>query len=166
MLLAADRASADDSTDSAVAFLRAGGDLLLTCAVEVVRLIGNAATFEPLARHCQERLSARLARPPRDPDDWSIDPPGTCACELCTKLAAFLTDPTLRTFDWPLAEPKRRHVHSRIDQHELPVRHVTRRQGRPYTLVLTKLPVLFERDTQERQVSETNLRWLTERLAT
>src|SRR5260370_9835829 len=43
-----------------------------------------------------------------------------------------------RTFEWPLREDGRRHVHTRVDTAELPVRHQTRRAGRPCTLVLTK----------------------------
>lgn len=37
----------------------------------------------------------------------------------------------------------RRRVHSRVDTAELPVRHETRRKGRPYTFVLTKSQALF-----------------------
>jgi hypothetical protein len=36
-----------------------------------------------------------------------------------------------RTFEWPLAKERRQHIHPRIDTAELPVSHLTRRQGRP-----------------------------------
>ena len=66
----------------------------------------------------------------------------------------------LRALDWPLKEQSRRHVHQRIDGHELPVKHSTRRVGRPYMLQLVKTPALFEREKQERQAAEADLQWL------
>ena len=56
-------------------------------------------------------------------------------------------------------------MHDRIDRQELPVEHRTRRVGRPYTLVLTKAPILFEREAQERHSDETDLQMLRELLA-
>jgi predicted nucleotidyltransferase len=47
-----------------------------------------------------------------------------------------------------------------IDTAELPVRHQTRRQGRPYTLVLTKTDALFDRERQERERDAVDLAWL------
>ena len=83
-----------------------------------------------------------------------------CACELCDTLRAFLEDKSRRTFEWPLAKQRRQHVHSRIDSAELPVAHVTRRQGRPYTLVLNKTDALFAGEQKARARDETNLEWL------
>src|SRR5579859_4149752 len=65
-----------------------------------------------------------------------------------------------RTFEWPLAKDGRQHVHSRIDGAELPVTHLTRRQGRPYTLVLYKTDALFTREHEARVRDETDLAWL------
>ena len=97
------------------------------------------AGFGDLAADCAARLRARLARPQRASGDWSIGlPAGGCTCDLCDTLRVFLEDKSRRTFEWPLAQQGRQHVHSRIDAAELPVTHVTRRQGRPYTLVLTR----------------------------
>ena|SRR5881392_1854879 len=59
-----------------------------------------------------------------------------------------------------LAKERRQHIHSRIDGAELPVTHVTRRQGRPYTLVLTKTDALFAREQEARARDETDLEWL------
>ena len=119
------------------------------------------AGFAGLAADCAARLRGRLALPQRGADDWSIElPAGDCACDLCDTLGAFLTDPSRRTFDWPLAKDGRQHVHSRIDRAELPVTHVTRRTGRPYTLVLRKTSTLFDRERQARSRDETDLEWL------
>jgi hypothetical protein len=38
---------------------------------------------------------------------------------------------------------------------------VTRRQGRPYTLVLNKTDALFAREQEARNRDETDLEWLT-----
>jgi len=120
------------------------------------------AGFGGLAADCAARLRARLARPQRAPGDWSISlPTGSCTCDLCDTLRVFLEDPGRRTLEWPLAKQRRQHVHSRIDGAELPLSHVTRRQGRPYTLVVTKTDALFARDQQARARDRADLEWLT-----
>ena len=119
------------------------------------------AGFGDLAADCAARLRARLARPQRAPGDWSIElPAGGCTCDLCRTLRVFLDDANRRTFEWPLAKQGRQHVHSRIDAAELPVTHQTRRQGRPYTLVLAKTDALFAREQGARIRDETDLEWL------
>ena len=117
---------------------------------------------EALARQAGQWLEIRLARPSRRSDDWSIEAPSGCGCALCLALDGFLTDPARQKWDWPLKEASRRHVHLRIDLNELPVRHQTRRTGRPYTLVLSKLPTLFEREEQARRKDDADLRWIRE----
>lgn len=106
------------------------------------------------------RLQARLDRPERAADDWSITPPRGCDCELCAKLAAFLRDPTQRTLTWPLVTAGRRHLHHRIDLAELPVTHQTIRRGRPYSLVLTKTGALFSDEARDRTTAERQLNLL------
>lgn len=114
-----------------------------------------------LAADCSARLRGRLDRPRRDASDWSIIlPAGGCACELCGTLRDFLAAADQRTLQWPLAEQGRRHVHSRIDGAELPVTHETRREGRPYTLVLTKTSALHAGEQAARDRDETDLAWI------
>jgi 2OG-Fe(II) oxygenase superfamily len=151
-----------------VGFGRQQGDEVIACVLPALRAAGKlpAATrqdggFDDLAADCAARLRARLARPARAEDDWSIELPDGCACELCGPLGTFLRDPARRAFEWPLAQDRRRHVHSRIETAELPVRHETRRTGRPYTLVLTKGQALFELERQARIRDEADLKWLT-----
>jgi len=125
------------------------------------RALRTNTAFSVLADDCMPRLRSRLDRPFRAHDDWSIELPADgCTCELCVVLRRFLADPGRRTFEWPLAEQRRRHVHSRIDGAELPVTHLTRRQGRPYTLVLTKTDALFTEDLQSRASAAADLEWL------
>ena len=120
--------------------------------------------FAGLAADCAARLRGRLALAPRAAGDWSIElPAGGCTCELCATLGTFLADPRRRTLEWPLAKQRRQHIHGRIDVAELPVTHLTRRQGSPYTLVLTKTDALFTGEHSARQAAETDLEWLTGR---
>jgi hypothetical protein len=51
------------------------------------------------------------------------------------------------------------HIHRVIDAHNLPVTHVTRRTGRPFTLVLVKTEVLFARSAGAN-VWQRDLEWL------
>ena len=159
--------NAPEMADAAGAVFADNDDAQRRCVVSVLRAmpqgdpeIRAGSGFDALARDGLARLESWLARPPRDPNDWSIKPPSGCVCAVCAKLNDFLTDSGQRVLDWPLKEQSRRHVHERIDRHELPVRQLTRRVGRPFTLQLTKTPALFEREKQERQAAEADLQWL------
>jgi len=88
---------------------------------------------------------------------WTHD----CHCGLCQELSRFLADRASRTLEWPIAKESRRHIHSAIDDSELPVTHVTRRTGRPYTLVLKKTEALFKQEADERRFLEKTLVVLT-----
>ncbi|MGH3267029.1 MAG: hypothetical protein ACRDNS_34180, partial [Trebonia sp.] len=156
-----------DVRDAALAVLRDAGDVLLPCLVRIQRITAStdastlaAAGLRALGSYCVERLEHRLARPPRAPGDWTIALPPGCGCDLCKTLGAFLTDREQQSLEWPLAKHGRQHVHTRIDTHELPVGHQTRRTGRPYTLVLTKTSALFERETADRRQNHDDLTWL------
>jgi hypothetical protein len=160
---------ADDLRDETLAFLCAGEDeALIPCLVQVLRaspapLMPAPSGLAAIGRYCVRRLSARLEQPARATDDWSIVLPRRCRCDLCGRLDAFLADPQQRRLEWPLANERRRHVHAELDMHEIPVRHQTRRSGRPYTLVLDKTEALFEREAAERRRWQADLEWLTAR---
>ncbi|MFC4114188.1 2OG-Fe(II) oxygenase [Nonomuraea zeae] len=141
---------------------RTTGDRAHVLAMATLRAAGaHRAGFGELATSSAERIRAALSQPQRAPGDWSIVLPAGCVCELCEVLGTFLRHPERRALDWPLAKDRRRHVHARIDDAELPVRHETRRQGRPYTLVLTKTEALFERERLTRERHQADLAWLT-----
>jgi hypothetical protein len=153
----------------AVAYLCAAkNDALVPCLVQVLRLAAKGARSElkntlgldTIARHAAAVLAVRLARPPRAADDWSVAPPAGCDCALCGKLGAFLADSKAQRLEWPVAQQGRQHVHERIDRHELPVRHETRRSGSPYTLVLEKAKILFSREDATRRAWQVDLDWL------
>jgi hypothetical protein len=154
--------TADDKLrDKITGALRRYGDNVVECLMPALRLADarRAAGLDAVARDCAERLGAIIARPPRDEDDWSIEWSG-CGCGRCDTLGTFLGSRSQRVFEWPLATDGRRHVHAQIDSAGLPVRHQTRRQGRPYTLVLTKTDELFIRASNARHQAVTDLAWL------
>jgi hypothetical protein len=169
VLVAAAATGATSTRDAICGYIRKQEDAVTALQMSALRAAAEMsrdgtrgdAGFGDLAVDCAARLRARLARSPRAPGDWSIElPAGGCACDLCGTLRAFLKDENRRTFEWPLAQQRRQHIHSRIDAAELPVTHVTRRQGRPYTLVLNKTEALFAREQEARARDKTDLEWL------
>lgn len=128
-----------------------------TRAHDALRDLGLAA----LHGHCVQALTTRLRGPVREKDNWSISVRRRCTCRLCGTLARFLAAPDQVQFEWPLPKDQRAHIHRIVDADDLPVSHATRRTGRPYTLVLIKTDALFEREAAERNVWESELRWLT-----
>lgn len=158
LLEAADDKLCDEITDT----LREYEDNVLECLMPALRLADArpAAGLDTVARDCAERLDTIITRPLRAEDDWSIEWTG-CGCDLCDTLQTFLASRSRRLYAWPLATDGRRHVHAQIDSAGLPVRHQTRRQGRPYTLELTKTEELFTRATHTRHKAATDLAWLT-----
>jgi 2OG-Fe(II) oxygenase superfamily len=171
LLEAASMTGDTELRDEVTAFLTAddgGANDLLACTMAILRDAAarepawrTAAGLDQLAQHCRTRLEARTGRPPRADDDWSVSLPSGCECDLCQTLGEFLAHPTLQIFEWPIAQAKRQHVHRRIDDTELPVRHQTRRRGSPYTLVLTKTDELFTREQDARRQDEADLAWLS-----
>jgi hypothetical protein len=143
-------------------------EALLPCLVELLRAATKieeparrgALGLDAIARHCGERLATLLATPVRASGDWSMALPAGCDCAICRRLGAFLADPAQPRLEWPLAKPGRQHVHLRIDGHELPVRHETRRAGSPYTLVLEKTASLFAQEAAARRRWQADLDWL------
>jgi len=115
----------------------------------------------PVHEHCAQALGDLLVGPVRDRDDWSIRVSGQCTCQLCDKLVQFLRAPKQRQLEWPLAKNRRAHVHGIIERYDFPVSHVTRREGSPFTLILTKTEALLEREAAERARWDGDLRWLT-----
>jgi hypothetical protein len=172
VLLAAAALGAASTRDSVSGYIRDQGDAVTALEMSALRAAAKVARqgargdagLRDLAADCAARLRARLARPPRASGDWAIEwPAGSCACGLCGTLRVFAEDNSQRSFEWPLAQAGRQHIHSRIDAAELPVSHVTRRQGRPFTLVLTKTDALFTREQEARTRDETDLTWLAAR---
>ncbi len=114
----------------------------------------TATGVAAIAHHLAETAEEELARPERAPGDWSITGfPDPDHCSDCTQFSAFLADADRRQWTWPLAKPRRRHIHQRIDATELPLTHRTIHEGSPHKLVLTKTDDLFRRDAAARGVA-------------
>lgn len=139
-------------------------ELPLQLPLAVLHAVGpeatDAASLTSVHAHCTRVLATRLAQPARTDDNWSITPPAACTGELGETLARFLRAAAERRLEWPLAKERRQVIHQLIDHHELPVRHETRRTGRPYTLVLEKTGALFTRASAERRQWVKDLTWL------
>lgn len=133
------------------------GVVALDAARRCPEMLRVDAEIQLLREFVLAGLQARVDAPVRAADDWSVRGKSTCACELCATLNAFLADRNRQRWEWPLAKPGRQHVHSRLDREELPVSHVTRRTGRPFTLVLTKTAELFAREALARDQARADL---------
>jgi hypothetical protein len=143
-----------------IAVLRAAADLRGEAAPSAGPS-PDEAEFRDLAADCAARLRGQLDRPQREPGDWSVTlPAGGCTCDLCATLREFLAAPDRRVLEWPLAKQRRQHVHTRIDAAEVPVTHVTKRQGSPYVLVLRKTDDLFVGEQKARGQAASDLKWL------
>lgn len=142
--------------------LRDSGDNVVELLVPLLRAHRPppAPAVVAIADDCRSRLIRLVDRPARAESDWSMAWTG-CGCEVCDRLATFLGARSEHTDEWPLAKPGRQHVHQQIDAAGLPVRHITRRQGRPYTLLLTKTEDLVRREEDVRRQARTDLAWLT-----
>ena len=155
--------------DDILGFLHEQGDDLPALLVSALRSATglspahlSASGLHAVAGLCASRLGQLIARPERTEDDWAIRWRDTCGCELCLTFGEFLSDRTLRTLEWPLAEARRKHIQQSISAAELPVRCQVVRAGSPYTLVLAKTDALFERELKARKRAVTDLAWLHE----
>ena len=135
--------------------------LLLDTISTATRLTPTELTrvdLDPIARHAAATVRSELARPERQQGDWAInDFQQSECCQDCGELAVFLTDSSRKQHVWPMAKPRREHIHRRLDEAELPVTHQTRREGSPHKLVLTKTADVFCRDTDRHAAARTEL---------
>lgn len=143
--------------------LKSLGDSVLPLLVATLRAhpSTNTPSFAILASLTKDQLTDQLAKPKRASDDWSINwaSPGG---EDLDRLERFLTAAGEQTLEWPLAKPRRQHIHIAIDQAGLPVSHTTRRKGSPHVLVLKKTTELFTRDAERRDQAQQDLTWISQ----
>nr|VFJ90539.1 MAG: hypothetical protein BECKH772A_GA0070896_1002216 [Candidatus Kentron sp. H]VFJ91688.1 MAG: hypothetical protein BECKH772B_GA0070898_1002016 [Candidatus Kentron sp. H]VFJ98327.1 MAG: hypothetical protein BECKH772C_GA0070978_1002016 [Candidatus Kentron sp. H] len=111
-------------------------------------------------RQCRSALTDIVADPPQAPDDYRRPAKLPCDCGDCLVLGRFLADPKASTARFPLAKPRRQHLHRIIDDNHCDVTHVTERQGRPFTLVCEKTTASYEAARKRHQRDEKNLRRL------
>jgi hypothetical protein len=134
--------------------------VLRRAAQDNARTTRKTWDFRSVHTHCSRVVDARMNRPTRANNDWSIQTPIRCSCRQCATLTQYLRESGKVRLEWPLAKDQRAHIHRTIDSYDLPVTHTTRRTGRPFTLVLQKTAILFKRDAAERQSLREDLEWL------
>ena len=99
--------------------------------------------LQPIA--VREQLERATAKEPTPPADWARPANVDCKCQYCAQLKGFLADPSLEVARIPAPEDSRRHLIGRIEQEKCDVSHALDRQGRPYSLALTKTTGSFDR---------------------
>ena len=108
----------------------------------------------------RRELQSATAAPPSPPTDWARPAEVSCDCRFCTRLNAFLSDPTAETTRIPAREDMRRHLTGMIGRHQCDVQYTLERKGSPYSLVLTKNTGSFDRAVKRFQADQTLLECL------
>ena len=93
----------------------------------------------------RRRLETSTARKPESPRDWARPAVVDCACPFCSRIKAFLADPSNEVIRIPAPEYTRQHMIVNINRHQCDVKDTLDRTGRPYSLVLTKTTGSFDR---------------------
>lgn len=93
----------------------------------------------------RQQLESATARQPQPPNDWTRPADVECTCQFCSRLNAFLADPSTEIGRIAAREDLRQHVVGTINRHQCDVRHTLERQGSPYSLVLTKTTGSYDR---------------------
>ena len=135
-------------------------DLLRKAKADYAPTTRKTWGLRPVHAHYLQVVTARLDEPARALTDWAIRTSLRCSCGLCETLTQFLRASDKVRYEWKLAKDRRAHVHRIIDAYDLPITHMTRRTGSPFTLVLEKTAALFERDAAERISLQHEMQWL------
>ena len=101
---------------------------------------GQSPAFRVLWVWAARFLLARSPRPPDPPADWVTPSKGIgCRwrCPLCRELLAFCADPGARERRWTRKQSDRTHLEEQL-RDNADFRRRTLKQGRPYTLIVTK----------------------------
>jgi hypothetical protein len=104
--------------------------------------------YQKLLGHVLHSLKKERGLGLREKDDWSILEKPSCSCEDCAALVEFLQSQILQIKVWPMGKERRSHIHHHIDGLGIPVTHVTKREGSPHKLVLTKTEALYNQAKQ------------------
>ncbi len=166
---ACSHAGGDDLSRQAIQLL-ANDNRFWSLSIEVLRAAHSrkAGREDPRLRlnllhaHCTAMLNEWLDQPVRAADDWSVRDPVPGSGPLHAAFVQFLRASRQIRKEWPLAKQSRREIHRFIDEGGLPLTHVTRHTGRPFTLVLEKTAKLFEREATQRKSWIKTLQWLRE----
>ena len=96
-------------------------------------------------------LIAATKTAPQPPSDWTRPAEVTCKCKNCNRLKTFLADGTVETDRLTAAEYDRDHVLHQISRDQLDVSTTLSKQGRPYTLIMSKTQGSYERAVKQHE---------------
>ena len=119
--------------------------------------IRDNAAVRLLHQACVAHLQARIAEPLAPPPDWRRASKLGCACEKCTSLRNFLTDPGQQKWVFRAAQTERSHVETTIANARVDLNTTTLRSGSPHSLVCTKNQASYERRVVQRREDMENL---------
>jgi hypothetical protein len=125
--------------------------LLLSERVKTDKL----AQYDKLRKYTIEGLKFEVDQGLKAANDWSLDKKLPCSCEDCEKANLFITSSAESKLIWPLAELRRKHISSGIDNELLPITCYVIKKGSPYKLELQKNLKLNElREERFNKVNE------------
>ena len=110
-----------------------------------------------LTKQIKNTLAEYVDKGLRGRNDWSIEEKVPCSCNDCKQLKSFLESSNAQMLRLPMATDRRKHLHQQINSLDIHVSHETHRTGSPYTLVLKKLPSIFEK---EKKIFQRRKSWL------
>lgn len=135
-------------------------DEVLVPATKILSAMPEIAGTEAvsfLRAACLRYLDARIALPLAPPADWRRDAKLGCTCRDCGALAAFLANPTEKTWVFAAAEARRRHMEATLGAAGSDVTTATERVGSPHKLVCTKNQASYARRCQQRDQDVTSV---------
>ncbi|KAF2664409.1 hypothetical protein BT63DRAFT_444128 [Microthyrium microscopicum] len=100
--------------------------------------------FKSVLSSYMKRVVGRMPQDP-EPNNWARKPV-SCRCSSCGWLNSLITDPTRKSDRLRIATRGRGHIHSQVESAADTYTHVTERTGSPYTIVVTKTRVGYERN--------------------
>ncbi|GAB1386718.1 hypothetical protein MASR1M59_18660 [Melaminivora sp.] len=106
-------------------------------------------------------LAQTLAAAERAPNDYRVEGvQWTCRCATCSSVIAWAQGSGAQPLELPMVEQLRQHVERELERAAAPLRCETRRQGRPYQLIIHKPADLHTRDQAQRAQWAQALAWL------
>jgi hypothetical protein len=120
--------------------------------IPALLLTGGARAADGLRAACVAHLEERIALPLDPPANASRATEGlTCRCAHCNAARAFLSHPKRTALDVKENTAIRDHLRSALEAARSDVECTLIRQGRPYTLRLTKTQASHERRVAQRR---------------
>lgn len=101
-----------------------------------------------LSKHAVIKLDDFVSQK-RQHGDLSISDKVPCQCDDCKILKVFFKSKDGELI-WPLAMHRRQHIHDVINGMSIDVTHITKRQGSPHKLILSKTKSYFTKEESRR----------------